>query len=164
MAELARVGDLDRHLLQGAGPCPLDLPRRPMRAAAIEGGDALWLGPEEWLLLLAPGTALDPAIGTAGSLVDVSHRTLGFRLAGRDAAPLLNGGVPLDLGLPAFPVGCLHAHDLREGGDRALAARRGAVARRGRALLRALFPRAARRHRDGGRDSAGDRPVAPQRG
>src|SRR6185312_10888773 len=103
MAELAPAGDRDRYLLQGAGPFPLDLPRQPMRAAAIAGGDALWLGPEEWLLLLAPGTV--PQTGDAGSLVDVSHRTLGFRLSGRGAALLLNGGVPLDLALPAFPVG-----------------------------------------------------------
>ncbi|MBX9702218.1 MAG: hypothetical protein K2X74_22470, partial [Acetobacteraceae bacterium] len=38
-------------------------------------------------------------------LVDVSHRQLGFALAGPDAATALNEGCPLDLDPVAFPPG-----------------------------------------------------------
>ena len=73
---------------------------------------ALWLGPDEWLLLApeADGPALAEALETAmagspHSLVDVGHRQLGFVLAGPHAADMLNAGCPLDLDIFPFPVG-----------------------------------------------------------
>jgi sarcosine oxidase, subunit gamma len=82
---------------------------------AGEGGGraALWLGPDEWLLI-ADGAAAAAAIGdvlesvlegTAHSLVDVSHRQIGLIAGGPAAARVLNAGCPLDLDLKAFPVG-----------------------------------------------------------
>jgi sarcosine oxidase, subunit gamma len=73
---------------------------------------ALWLGPDEWLLLAADaeGAALGAALGTAlsslpHSLVDVSHRQSALRVSGAHAATLLSAGCPLDLDARAFPVG-----------------------------------------------------------
>ena len=73
---------------------------------------ALWLGPDEWLLI---GDSADAAAiadvlesvleGTAHSLVDVSHRQIGLIASGPAAARVLNAGCPLDLSLKAFPVG-----------------------------------------------------------
>lgn len=81
---------------------------------AIEQGEraALWLGPDEWLLLSpeAGTAALFQAVETAlaavpHALVDISHRQVGFDIAGAAAATVLNSGCPLDLSLEAFPVG-----------------------------------------------------------
>ena len=75
-------------------------------------GAALWLGPDEWLMI-ADGA--DPAPladmlesvldGTAHSLVDVSHRQVGLIVSGPAAARVLNAGCPLDLDVKAFPAG-----------------------------------------------------------
>jgi sarcosine oxidase subunit gamma len=73
---------------------------------------ALWLGPDEWLLiadgadLVTIGDVLESVLeGTAHSLVDVSHRQVGLIAEGPAAARVLNAGCPLDLSLKAFPVG-----------------------------------------------------------
>ena len=85
-----------RHKLYGASP--MDLPRDPCRARDLAGGTALWLGPEEWLLLGAADFQAD-------SVVDVSHAFAGLDVTGALAADTLNAGCPLDLDLAAFPVG-----------------------------------------------------------
>lgn len=83
-------------------------------AARVVGGEiaALWLGPDEWLLIAPDGNAtglgasLENALaGLPHSLVDVSHRQIGLILDGRLAARVLSAGCPLDLRLAAFPVG-----------------------------------------------------------
>lgn len=74
---------------------------------------ALWLGPDEWLLLGldAPDPSrLAASLEGAGasvphSLVDVSHRQVGVEVVGDRAAALINAGCPLDLDPKAFPVG-----------------------------------------------------------
>jgi len=73
---------------------------------------ALWLGPDEWLLIAdsadAAGVAevLESVLeGTVHSLVDVSHRQIGLIAGGPAAARVINAGCPLDLGLNAFPAG-----------------------------------------------------------
>lgn len=92
------------------GALALELPRRPLRAASSGDRRALWLGPDEWLLL-APEkdrTGIEQAFGGVGephSLVDVSHRNVGFVVEGRAAELVLNSGCPLDLDPTAFPVG-----------------------------------------------------------
>jgi sarcosine oxidase, subunit gamma len=87
----------------------------PLEASACRAGvrgerAALWLGPDEWLLLApeADAAALTPALAAALSplphaLVDVSHRQSAFRLAGPRAATMLAAGCPLDLDAGAFP-------------------------------------------------------------
>ena len=84
----------------------------PCRAAISGERAALWLGPDEWLLLAregeAPGLIDKLTIALAPlsfSLVDVSHRQIGLKVSGEHAALLLNAGCPLDLDRQAFPVG-----------------------------------------------------------
>ena len=84
--------------------------REACRANSAGSRTVLWLGPDEWLLLLAEG---DPVAGSlagavaadAGVVVDVGHRQVALEVAGSQAAAVLNGGCPLDLDLAAFPVG-----------------------------------------------------------
>lgn len=86
-------------------------PLEPLRAAAEDGRAALWLGPDEWLLIAEDGgpelgDALAAALaGFPHSLVDATHRQCAIELVGPGAARLLNAGVPLDLDLEAFPAG-----------------------------------------------------------
>lgn len=87
------------------------LPRQACRAARSGDRVALWLGPDEWLLL-APereGAALHTLLRAelepcSHSLVDVTHRQLGFAVRGHRAAEVLNAGCPLDLDEAAFPI------------------------------------------------------------
>ncbi|MBL8697668.1 MAG: sarcosine oxidase subunit gamma [Alphaproteobacteria bacterium] len=90
----------------------LELPSDPCRAATRDGRSALWLGPDEWLLLAAeadgPAVAAaiaDSAAGTRHALFDVGHRQIGLALSGPLAADVLAQGCPLDLDPSAFPVG-----------------------------------------------------------
>ena len=98
----------------------VELPRQACRASSAGSRTALWLGPDEWLLIAsdeAPaveprtfGRTLAASLQTAlaqvpHSLVDISHRQAALSLAGRDAATALNAGCPLDLSLAAFPAG-----------------------------------------------------------
>ena len=81
------------------------LPIEPCRAAPAGDRTALWLGPDEWLLLAPPGT-LDPAILVqGGAVVDIGHRQVGLALDGPGAADALAAGCPLDLHASAFPCG-----------------------------------------------------------
>jgi len=71
---------------------------------------ALWLGPDEQLLLGPERCDIAAALGPAlralpHSLVDVSHRQTALQASGPDATVLLNAGCPLDLDPSAFPVG-----------------------------------------------------------
>ena len=109
-----------RYILRGGAPvreaaekaAGVGIPAEACRALTHEGRAALWLGPDEWLLLApeAQGTALAAALAAAlgglpHSLVDVSHRQSGCELRGPRAATLLAAGCPLDLDSSAFPVG-----------------------------------------------------------
>jgi sarcosine oxidase, subunit gamma len=87
-------------------------PSRLGSAGESEERAALWLGPDEWLLVADGADAADIGAmlesvleGTAHSLVDVSHRQIGLIANGPTAARVLNAGCPLDLDLRAFPVG-----------------------------------------------------------
>jgi sarcosine oxidase subunit gamma len=87
------------------------VPAQACRAAAAGERAALWLGPDEWLLIAPTGqaglaTRLSRALADLPhSLVDVSHRQAGLLVHGEAAAMLLSSGCPLDLGITAFPVG-----------------------------------------------------------
>lgn len=86
----------------------MTLPTSPSQAVTQETRAALWLGPDEWLVIaptdagppLQPKTPDGPA-----ALVDISHRNCGLIISGPDAARVLNAGCPLDLDPAAFPVG-----------------------------------------------------------
>jgi sarcosine oxidase subunit gamma len=98
--------------IAAAGPLGVALPAIACRAATAGSRAALWLGPDEWLLLApeaeaaALGAALETALAdTPHSLVDVGHRQSGLTISGPEAAAVLNAGCPLDLDAMAFPVG-----------------------------------------------------------
>jgi sarcosine oxidase, subunit alpha len=87
------------------------LPTVPCRSIISRDRAALWLGPDEWLIL-APETAPElaaQATRAAGehpvSVVDVSHRSQTLELTGPRAAWCLNAFCALDLDIHAFPVG-----------------------------------------------------------
>lgn len=82
--------------------------------SAATGGDvaALWLSPDEWLVIAPDGrgpglaAALDEALAALPhAVVDVSHRNTAVEIAGPQATFVLNHGNPLYLSLRAFPVG-----------------------------------------------------------
>jgi len=120
MAELCMLAPAARFILQG-GPAArraagdafgVALPEEACRANAAGDRAALWLGPDEHLLLGpagdAPAIAAQLASALAGiphSLVDVGQRQVAVRVSGPDAGELLNSGCPLDLDPLAFPPG-----------------------------------------------------------
>ena len=97
----------------------VNLPTEPRTSASNGSRTALWLGPDEWLVIDEGGVDLkdsgtgvangliDAAAGsaTAHSATDVSHRNTAILVSGPAAADVLNGGCPLDLSLKGFPVG-----------------------------------------------------------
>lgn len=107
-----------RYILQG-GPAArlaagaafgVPLSEKPCRAHAIDGRAALWLGPDEQLLLGPVGEAqilaadLSAALtGIAHSLVEVSHRQVAVQVNGPRASEILSTGCPLDLDPAEFP-------------------------------------------------------------
>jgi sarcosine oxidase subunit alpha len=87
------------------------LPTVPCRSVIARDRAALWLGPDEWLIV-APETASDLAAQAAKaagghpvSIVDVSHRSKTLEITGPRAAWCLNAFCALDLDARAFPVG-----------------------------------------------------------
>jgi len=87
------------------------LPTVPCRSVIARDRAALWLGPDEWLIV-APETVRDLAVqatravgSQAASIVDVSHRSRTLEITGNRAAWCLNGFCALDLDQQAFPVG-----------------------------------------------------------
>jgi len=82
------------------------------RSASNSQWAALWLGPDEQLVLapVAAGEAvasrLRAALGALPhSLVDVSHRQIAIEICGPTAQTLLSAGCPLDLHISSFPLG-----------------------------------------------------------
>ena len=85
--------------------------------AMMEGSRAaLWLGPDEYLLLdfATPDIGASAPIVAAlelalqdipHALVDISHRQFALEVSGPHAAVILSGACPLDLDLAEFPVG-----------------------------------------------------------
>ncbi|RUV68092.1 sarcosine oxidase subunit gamma family protein [Mesorhizobium sp. M5C.F.Cr.IN.023.01.1.1] len=84
------------------------LPQKPKTSAAKAGRTALWLGPDEWLVIDEVGK--DPLADCAEvtvlhSAVGISHRNVAISVTGPAAAVTINSGCPQDLSLDAFPVG-----------------------------------------------------------
>jgi sarcosine oxidase, subunit gamma len=84
------------------------LPQAPKTAVTKDRRSALWLGPDEWLVIDEAGK--DPLADCAGvkalhSAVGISHRNIAIAVSGPAAATTVNAGCPQDLSLTAFPVG-----------------------------------------------------------
>lgn len=117
---LGAKGPMSRFIFRG-GPAAqaaagrafgVALPATACRAASSGQRHALWLGPDEFLLLAPDGEvrAIESAIAGAlvsepHSLVDVSHRQVAFDVQGPHAEWLLESQCPLPLHPEAFPVG-----------------------------------------------------------
>ncbi len=82
---------------------PLKLPPAK-HAVSIGAHSALWLGPDEFLLL-AHDALVPPTLGSPHSWVDVSHRQSTFELSGARAEDILSGACALDLHFREFSVG-----------------------------------------------------------
>jgi sarcosine oxidase, subunit gamma len=108
-----------RYILRGASAVRnaaesafgVSIPSVACRAVSDGARAALWLGPDEWLLLApesqggAVAGDLDAALRELPhSLVDVSHRQIACSISGPQAGTLLSSGCPLDLDVRAFPV------------------------------------------------------------
>lgn len=117
---LRRLAPAARFILQGERAARdaatrafgLSLPEEACRAHADGERAALWLGPDEHLLLAPAGEAgrlqaeLGAALqGLAHSLVEVSQRQAAFAVTGPRARDLIASGCPLDLDPESFPVG-----------------------------------------------------------
>lgn len=94
-----------------AGALGLDLPVRP-GAIAAEGVTALWLGPNEWLIVGGVDREADLADRLEGALsgrhaavTNVTDNWTVIALSGRKALDVLAKGCPLDLHPRAFPAG-----------------------------------------------------------
>ncbi len=86
----------------------LTLPTRPKTTASKGDRSALWIGPDEWLIIDNAESSLIADLGKVKvlhSAVDISHRNVGILVSGKGAAAVINGGCPQDLSLAAFPVG-----------------------------------------------------------
>ena len=117
-AAAAACGFATRFVLRGgadvAGPIAQAFgvapPLLPLQARVSGARAALWMSPDEWLLL---DEACEPDLGgrleaalsaRPHALIDISHRHCALEISGDGAARLLNAGVNLDLDLTAFPV------------------------------------------------------------
>lgn len=88
------------------------LPRDPNTAASAGGRSALWLGPDEWLIVGGEGEeslltrVLQTALGdTFGSVVDVSANRTVIELSGPAARDVLGHGCLVDLHPRQFGTG-----------------------------------------------------------
>jgi sarcosine oxidase subunit gamma len=97
---------------EAATRAPLPLPTRPNTAYEEGPRAALWLGPDEWLVLGPPGAGpeivaeFDRALtGVHRSVVDVSANRLALELGGPRAKDVLAKGCGLDLDRRAWTTG-----------------------------------------------------------
>lgn len=86
----------------------LSLPTKPKTSTSEGTRSALWLGPDEWLIIDTADSSVVADIAKAKvlhSAVDISHRNIGILVSGKGADAVVNGGCPQDLSLAVFPVG-----------------------------------------------------------
>ena len=102
--------DLNGAVARSAAGLPIST--APCRAVSAGDWSALWLGPDEQLLIGPEdaGTSMKALMektlqGLEFSLVDVSHRQGLVEIHGPHATDMINTGCPLDLDIRQFPVG-----------------------------------------------------------
>jgi sarcosine oxidase subunit gamma len=93
----------------------VELPVTPKTAHAGPAGTVLWLGPDEWLAVMA-ADKLDASLGEAlaevhHAVVDVSHSRAVIGLEGSHARDVLMKGTNIDVHPRQFgPGNCVQAH------------------------------------------------------
>lgn len=82
----------------------LTLPLTPGKTAVGADRVVWWFGPDQWLIVMAPGEALSltHALNVSASAVDVSDLRAEFELAGPRAVDVLRKGCAIDLHPRAF--------------------------------------------------------------
>jgi len=94
----------------------LELPVRPKASTRQGGVCALWLGPDEWLILdgseaaeplaASDGPLAEALVAVSGvAVVDISHRNVGIVVDGPAAEAVVAAGCPQDIRPVSFPVG-----------------------------------------------------------
>ena len=90
-------------------PLGLKLPLKPAGTTTSKSCSALWLGPDEWLIIDSDPANASKLISELAafncSAVDVSHRNTAIIVSGTAVESVLNAGCPRDLSLKAIPVG-----------------------------------------------------------
>ncbi|EPE95325.1 sarcosine oxidase subunit gamma [Rhizobium grahamii] len=84
------------------------VPASPKTSGRKGGRAALWLGPDEWLVIDEAGADLMAPLAKSAvlhSATDVSHRNVAIVVSGPGAEATISAGCPQDLSLEAFPVG-----------------------------------------------------------
>lgn len=86
----------------------VSLPQKPKTSATKGGRTALWLGPDEWLVIDEAGRDVLADCAKAKQLhsaVGISHRNVAISVSGPAAEGCIGAGCPQDLSLDVFPVG-----------------------------------------------------------
>ena len=86
----------------------LELPMMPKTSVRNDRGRlAVWLGPDEWLIIDGNGDPLADLSKAKAlhSAVDVSHRNTAILVTGKGARATLQSGCPQNLSDSAFPIG-----------------------------------------------------------
>ena len=104
--------DDDSFMAAVASVIGIQLPVTANRAATGQGLAALWLGPDEWLIIGPPGREKNLAAalrqvltGRHAAVVDLSEARTVITIAGARAREMLQKGTPLDLHPRAFDAG-----------------------------------------------------------
>ena len=91
-------------------PLGLKLPTTPLATTTSKSRSALWIGPDEWLVIDSVPSSIQPLMKNLASEkcshVDVSQRNTAIIVSGKNVENVLNAGCPRDLSLEYFPVGC----------------------------------------------------------
>lgn len=86
----------------------MNLPTEPSQMSAQGGRMAVWLGPDEWLIIdekQAASELMPKRDSKEISAVDISHRNTAITVSGDAVTNLLNEASPRNLSLESFPVG-----------------------------------------------------------
>jgi sarcosine oxidase subunit gamma len=109
-ADVAKIAELTAGAVQITQPAFLQqvdvrtrtpesfrLPTDPNTWHGVDGADALWLGPNEWLVVADPGTDHGATTPGAESVVDVGANRAVLDFIGTGVRDLLSKGCSLDL-------------------------------------------------------------------
>ena len=97
-------GDADATYPASGSAKPLALPREPNTVGFADGERALWLGPDEWLLVSESRVPEVANSNGSVTVTDVSHGRAVLRVSGPDVRSALAKGCALDLHPRVFGV------------------------------------------------------------
>ncbi|MGL5837573.1 MAG: sarcosine oxidase subunit gamma [Sphingorhabdus sp.] len=115
MAELTRLPDVPMFAIrcrnENLATLPIVLPTTANRFAVVDNCAAIWMSPDEWLLIDEDASSEQirkvkaAASGQDIAVVDVSGNRVRYRLQGEGAAALLAKGCSLDFHPDVFATG-----------------------------------------------------------